>query len=144
MTRAIDSSASATIASIARLSAAASNIASAGTRGPVPPVSPAEPVPGEEPDGPRVYQAVQTVQQQVGVDGSGGVAYAHQPVRPSYATAYDPTAVFADPRGLVAAPHVDFTRQTAEEMRALDQYRLNARLLESGAAATKALLDIRG
>ncbi len=125
-------------ASALRLEASASNVANALTEGPVPQTPPDRPVPRS--DDPRgVYQAVDVVQ----VDtGSGTVARMTERL-PAYELRYRPDAPFADARGMVAAPNVDYAREIAEQITSLATFQANAKVFSTASDMARTVIDMK-
>ncbi|BDA83596.1 flagellar basal body rod protein FlgC [Aureimonas sp. SA4125] len=112
------------LASTARLDVAASNIANARTRGPVPETPASEPLaPARFGDRPQVYQAVEAVQRSVGT--GMGASVIPVPTVPSYLEEYDPSSVYANAKGMVAAPNVSDLRETVGLVEAVHAYKMN-------------------
>ena len=132
------------MASTQRLSASASNIANSQTRGPIPATPPTQPVnrsPGGEP---QVYNPVRVALKSVsGSNWPDGTLASLQPVTPSYVPQYDPAASFANKDGMVAAPNVDPAEEAVEQIKAVNSYRMNAKMLEASDEMFKTVLEVK-
>ena len=116
-----------------RLDVAASNIANAQSSGPLPTATgPSAATP------PPAYVPLRV--NQVAVAGGGTLATT-QPIFPSSVPAYDPSASFADPNGLVAAPNVDLNNEAVQLIVARYAFALNAAVIKTDERMFKALLD---
>ncbi len=73
----------------------------------------------------------------------GGVAASVRADSSTPELAYDPSASFADPQGMVAAPAVDPALQLIDMHVAMRQFQASVRVFETANRATKSLLDIR-
>jgi flagellar basal-body rod protein FlgC len=118
-------------AATARLNASASNVANMNTRGAIPTAG--------APSAPAVYRPVRAVQTSAGA--GGGVAGALIQATPGWSAAYDPSAPFADPAGMVAAPDVDLAAETVEQLDAHSQFVANLRVLQTEDSMLKTLID---
>jgi flagellar basal-body rod protein FlgC len=127
------------MASRARLYASASNVANWQSRGAVPATPPSQPIGGSG-TGPRVYQAVTTVQTPAG--NGGGVIASQQPVLPSYIQEYDPDAPYANAQGLVAAPNVDLAVEAVNQIVARHALKANIATIKTADEMEKSLLDV--
>ena len=115
-----------------RLQVAASNIANTSSDGPLPGT------PNPE-NFPPAYSALRVNQ----VDNLGGgtsatVAY----VSPSTVATYDPSAPYADDRGMVASPNVDLANELVQVLIARFSYAANAHVVRADVQMSAALLDI--
>lgn len=125
-------------ASALRLEASASNVANALTEGPVPQTPPDRPV--ARSDDPRsVYQAVDVVQ----VDTGSGTAARMTQRLPAYELRYRPDAPFADARGMVAAPNVDYAREIAEQVASVAAFKANAKVFATASEMARTVIDMK-
>jgi len=121
------------IAATQRFDVAASNIANAQSDGPLPSAGAAI-----QDQYPPAYAAEQ-VNQVAMTDGSTRAIVSN--VQPATVTAYDPTAPYADPNGLVAAPNVDFTNEAAQLVAARYDFAMNVQVMHVASQMFKSLLD---
>ncbi|MCC5977438.1 MAG: flagellar biosynthesis protein FlgC [Salinarimonas sp.] len=125
-------------ASATRLEASASNVANALTNGPVPQTPPNRPV--ARSDDPRsVYQPVDVVQVST---GSGTMARFTERL-PAYELRYQPDAPFADARGMVAAPNVDYAREIADQIASVAAFKANARVFSTASDMARTVIDMK-
>jgi flagellar basal-body rod protein FlgC len=117
-----------------RLEVSASNIANAQSNGPLPTAT--GPAAASHPPA-YVPQRVD----QVEVAG-GGTAAIVQPVSPSFVAAFDPSASYADPNGLVATPNVNLANEFIQQITARYSFALNAAVIRTDEKMFKSLLDI--
>ena len=61
---------------------------------------------------------------------------------PSYVPVYDPTALYADSQGMVAAPNVDIGSQLVEALLARYTFAANAKVATVDARMNNSLLDM--
>ena len=116
-----------------RLQVAANNIANAGSSGPLPSAQ------GQAATYPPAYVAERV--DQVDLSGNGTRATV-VPVSPSYVPTYDPTAPFADDKGMVAAPNVDIANEIVQTIIAQYSFAANAFVVRVQAKMMKSLMDI--
>jgi flagellar basal-body rod protein FlgC len=116
-----------------RLQVSASNVANAEDTGPLPDAANA----GSYPPA-YVPQRIN----QVAVAGGGTQAVATN-ISPSYTTAYDPTAPYADQNGNVAAPNVDLANEAVQQITAKYEFAANAKVIQVYSDMMKTLLDIK-
>ena len=115
-----------------RLQVAASNIANASSDGPLPGT------PNPE-NFPSAYSALRVNQ----VDNlAGGTSATVTNVSPSTVTAYDPSAPYADGRGMVASPNVDLANELVQVLLARFSYAANAKVIRADAQMSAALFDL--
>jgi flagellar basal-body rod protein FlgC len=115
-----------------RLQAAASNIANASSDGPLPGTSNPE-------NFPPAYSPMRVNQ----VDSPGGGTIANvSNVFPPTVVAFDPSAPYADGRGMVARPNVDLANELAQTLIARLSYAANAKIISADAQMGAALFDI--
>ena len=131
-----------------RVSVAASNIANVSTTGPLPAsggsaTSAGASSPGIAPTFPAAYVPlrVDQVAQSSGAAPGGTVATVST-VSPSYTAQSDPSAPFANPDGLVAAPNVDLADQFVQLATAKYSFIANAKVIQAYSETEKTLLDI--
>ncbi len=125
-------------ASTTRLEASASNVANALSNGPVPQTPPNQPVPRA--DDPRsVYQPVDVVQVST---GSGTMARVTERL-PAYELRYQPDASFADARGMVAAPNVDYAGEIAGQVASVAAFKANAKVFSTAAEMARTVIDMK-
>ena len=115
-----------------RLQVAASNIANASSDGPLPGTPKPE-------NFPSAYSALRVNQ----VDNLGGGTSATMTnVLPPTVATYDPTAPYADGRGMVASPNVDLANELVQVLVARFSYAANAQVIRVDAQMSTALFDI--
>ena len=115
-----------------RLQVAASNIANASSDGPLPGTPNLENFPPAY-SAPRVNQ----------VDNfGGGTSATAANVLPPTVETYDPTAPYADGRGMVASPNVDLANELVQVLVARFSYAANAQVIRVDAQMSTALFDI--
>jgi flagellar basal-body rod protein FlgC len=117
-----------------RLEVSASNIANAQSSGPLPTATGPSAL-----SHPQAYVPLRVDQVEV---AGGGTAATVQPVSPSYVATYDPTASYADPNGLVAAPNVDLGNEFVQLITARYSFALNAAVIRTDEKMSESLLDI--
>ena len=115
-----------------RLQVAASNIANASSDGPLPGT------PNPE-NFPSAYSALRV--NQVDNLGGGTSATVTNVLPPTVAT-YDPTAPYADGRGMVASPNVDLANELVQVLVARFTYAANAQVIRADAQMSVALFNI--
>ena len=118
-----------------RLQVSADNVANANSDGPLPSAS--APVRAKYPPA-YVAQEVNQVATQ-----GGGTSAVVSNAQPGTLTAYDPTAPYADPNGLVAAPNVDFANEAVQQAIASYQFAANADVMSVYAKMMRTLLDVQ-
>ena len=115
-----------------RLQVAASNIANASSDGPLPDT------PNPE-NFPLAYSALRVNQ----VDNfGGGTSATVTNVLPPTSATYDPTAPYADGRGMVASPNVDLANELVQVLLARFSYAANAHVIRVDAQMSGALVNI--
>jgi len=125
-------------ASALRIEASASNVANARSNGSVPQTPPDRPVPRS--DDPRsVYQPVDVVQ----VSTGSGTAARMSERLPAYELRYQPDAPFADARGMVAAPNVDYTREIADQAASVAAFKANAKVFSTASEMARTVIDMK-
>jgi flagellar basal-body rod protein FlgC len=72
----------------------------------------------------------------------GGTVATVSTVSPSFVAQSDPTAPFANPDGLVAAPNVDLANEFVQLLIAKESFAANAKVIQAFNNTTKSLLDI--
>jgi len=113
-----------------RLQVAASNIANASSDGPLP----GRPNPENFPP---AYLALRVNQ----VDNvGGGTSATATNVSPSTVATYDPSAPYADGRGMVASPNVDLANELVQVLLARFSYAANAQAIRADAPQMSAAL----
>lgn len=115
-----------------RLQVAASNTANASSDGPLPGT------PNPE-NFPSAYSALRV--NQVGNLG-GGTSATTTNVSPSTVATYDPSAPYADGRGMVASPNVDLANELVQVLIARFSYAANAQVIRADAQMSAALFDL--
>ncbi len=120
-------------AATVRLQVSANNVANAYSSGPLPgsPASASFPAP-YAPE--RVDQVA---------SAGGGTSATVSTVSPGSVPAFDPGAPYADSRGMVAMPNVDFTSEIAQQIMARVSFAANVQVLITDAQMTSALFDIK-
>ncbi|HUI21579.1 MAG TPA: flagellar basal body protein [Methylocella sp.] len=121
------------LAATQRLDVAASNVANANSDGPLPSADAAI-----QAQYPPAHAAGQ-VDQVAMADGSTRAIVSN--VQPATVTAYDPTAPYADPNGLVAAPNVNFTSEAAQLVLFRYDFAMNVQVMRVASQMFKSLLD---
>jgi flagellar basal-body rod protein FlgC len=115
-----------------RLQEAASNIANASSDGPIPGA------PNPE-NFPPAYSALRLNQ----VDNlGGGTSAIVSNVLPTTVATYDPSAPYADSRGMVASPNVDLANELVQVLIARFSYAANAQAIRADAQMSAALFDL--
>jgi flagellar basal-body rod protein FlgC len=115
-----------------RLQVAASNIANASSDGPIPGA------PNPE-NFPPAYSALRLNQ----VDNlGGGTSAIVSNVLPTTVATYDPSAPYADSRGMVASPNVDLANELVQVLIARFSYAANAQVIRADAQMSAALFDL--
>jgi flagellar basal-body rod protein FlgC len=115
-----------------RLQVAASNIANASSNGPLPGTANPE-------NFPSAYSTLQVNQ----VDNfGGGTSASATSVSPPTVAAYDPSAPYADARGMVASPNVDIANELVQVLIARFSYAANAQIIRADAQMSGALFNI--
>ena len=115
-----------------RLQVAASNIANASSDGPLPGTPNPESFP-------PAYSALRV--NQMDNFGGGTSATVTNVLPPTIAT-YDPTAPYADGRGMVASPNVDLANELVQVLVARFSYAANAQVIRVDAQMSAALFNI--
>ena len=115
-----------------RLQVAASNIANASSDGPLPDTPKPE-------NFPLAYSALRVNQ----VDNfGGGTSATVTNVLPPTSATYDPTAPYADGRGMVASPNVDLANELVQVLLARFSYAANAQVIRVDPQMSGALVNI--
>jgi flagellar basal-body rod protein FlgC len=118
-----------------RLEVSASNVANVFTTGALPAAN------GTVAAGaPQAYQPLLLNQT---ASANGGTQTSVTAAAPSYVAISDPQAPFANQVGLVAAPNVDISLETINQMMASYSFTANAGVLKAEDQMTKTLLDTR-
>lgn len=115
-----------------RLRVAASNIANARSDGPLPGT------PNPE-NFPTAYSALRVNETDL---AGGGTTATVSAVSPATVSSYDPTAAFADAKGMVARPNVDFANEFVQLLIARYTFAANAQVIRADAQMSAALLNI--
>src|SRR5262245_26217900 len=115
-----------------RLQVAASNIANAGSNGPLP---------GTPNSGnfPSAYSSLRV--NQVDTFG-GGTSATVIDVSPVAVAAFDPSAPYADNRGMVASPNLDLATELVQALLARFNYTANVQVIRGDGQMSAMLLDI--
>jgi flagellar basal-body rod protein FlgC len=135
MSSALSIAASGMAAASLRLDVSAANVANALSTGPLPTAAGSNAA-----SSPKAYVPQRV--EQVALAG-GGTAATVQPVSPSSVPRYDPSAPYADPNGLVAAPNVDLANEAVQQILALYTFAANAAVVRAVEKLNKALLDTK-
>lgn len=115
-----------------RLQVAASNIANASSDGPL------SGTPNPE-NFPSAYSALRVNQ----VDNlDGGTSATVTNVSPPTVATYDPSAPYADGRGMVASPNVDLANELVQVLIARFSYAANVQVIRADAQMSAALFDL--
>jgi flagellar basal-body rod protein FlgC len=109
-----------------RLQIAASNIANARSNGPLPGT-------------PNSYSPLRV--NQVDTFGSGTSATVIN-VSPATVAAFDPSAPYADNRGMVASPNLDLANELVQALLSRFNYTANVQVIRADAQMSATLLDI--
>jgi flagellar basal-body rod protein FlgC len=118
-----------------RLEVSARNVANASSSGPLPDADPAI-----KASFPAAYVA-QRVDQ---VEAAGGGTIANVgPASPGTVPTYDPSAPYANDKGLVAAPNVDLANEAVQQLLARVTFAANVQVVRTYERMMKSLLDIR-
>jgi flagellar basal-body rod protein FlgC len=118
-----------------RLEVSASNVANSRTTGALPNSD------GSLPAGaPKAYDALELVQTDT---ASGGTQTTIATASPATTPSYDPSAPFANDKGLVAAPNVDLAREMISQLVAKYSFAANARVLKAGDEMTRTVVDMK-
>jgi flagellar basal-body rod protein FlgC len=117
-----------------RLDVSADNVANAESDGPLPSAS-AE----AQTQYPAAYAAQEVNQVAMPVSGTRAVV---SDMQPGTATAYDPTAPYADKNDQVAAPNVDISNEVVQQAIASYEFAANADVMKTYQKMTQSLLDI--
>jgi flagellar basal-body rod protein FlgC len=72
---------------------------------------------------------------------TGGTQTSVTTVTPSTVTTSDPSALFADQNGLVAAPNVDLAQEMVSQLVAKYSFAANAKVMAADDRMTKTLID---
>jgi flagellar basal-body rod protein FlgC len=115
-----------------RLQVAASNIANALSDGPLPGTPNPESFP-------TAYAALRV--SQTDLAGGGTTAFVRA-VSPATVSSDDPTAAFADAKGMVARPNVDIANEFVQLLIARYTFAANAQVIRADAQMSSALLNI--
>ncbi len=118
------------------LDAVASNIVNMRTSGPLPMTPTSQNVP-QQPG--QVYQARQVAQT---ANPDGGVFASLRTSLPSYRTAFDPGAPYANEYGMVAEPDVDIANEFVKLLQARAAFGANLAVFRAADKAAKSLFDL--
>jgi len=132
MSIALSIAASGMAAAALRLQVSASNVANALSFGPLPTAKNAAGFP-------PAYIPLRVDQTDA---AGGGTTATVRTALPSYVPIYDPTAPYADDRGMVAAPNVDLAKELIEQMLARYTFAANAKVASVDSQMTGSLLRI--
>jgi flagellar basal-body rod protein FlgC len=116
-----------------RLAVSANNVANAETAGPLPDAT------GAAASYAPAYAAERI--DQVDISG-GGVSARVSTASPGTVAAYDPTAPYADAKGMVAAPNVDLSGEVVQQLVAKYSFAANAGVMRVADQMMKSLLDV--
>lgn len=72
----------------------------------------------------------------------GGTSATVRAVSPSYEQIYDPTAPYADGRGMVASPNIDLANELVQQLLARITFAANAQVIRADAGMMASLVDI--
>lgn len=118
-----------------RLEVSASNVANSRTTGAVPNAD------GSVPSGaPKAYDALELVQTDT---AGGGTQTTIATASPATTTSYDPSASFANDKGMVASPNVDLAKEMISQLVAKYSFAANARVLKAGDEMTRTVVDMK-
>jgi flagellar basal-body rod protein FlgC len=115
-----------------RLQVSASNVANASSSGPLPTAK-------NSGSFPPAYTSLRVDQTDV---ASGGTTAAVKPIVPSTTPTYDPTAPYADGKGMVAMPNVDLADEMVQLMPTRFAFAANAYIARVDKRMMNSLLDI--
>jgi flagellar basal-body rod protein FlgC len=133
-----------------RLNVAASNIANVLTTGPLPATSGSSTSGGgtagsssNNSNFPAAYVPLRVNQvDQLSGSAPGGTSATVSTVSPSFVPQFDPSSLFANQDGLVAAPNIDLASQFIQLLTAKYDFAANAKVIQAYSDTTKSLLDI--
>lgn len=126
-------------ASQAKLSASASNVANHNA-GPIAAPATFGPI-GKVQERSHAYQPIGTEQSAL---PTGGLATHHAPASQPYILRYQPESFSADSQGMVATPNVDLAQEAAEQLAATQNFKANARIVQTADDMTRSTLIIWG
>ena len=115
-----------------RLQVSANNVANSLSSGPLPRSAAAG-------NFPAAYRAQRV--DQVDLAG-GGTKATVSTLSPGTVPVFDPTAAYADSRGMVASPEVDLASEIVQQLMARLSFAANAHVVKTDAQMTKSFLDI--
>ena len=89
---------------------------------------------------PAAYNALRV--DQVEAAGGGTIAIVNQ-ASPGTVPVFDPSAPYADAKGMVSAPNVDFANEAVQQLLARVTFAANAQVVRTYDRMMKSLLDIK-
>ena len=123
------------VAATRRLEVSARNVANASSSGPSPDADAAI-----KQSYPAAYNALRV--DQVEAAGGGTIAIVNQ-ASPGTVPVFDPSAPYADAKGMVSAPNVDFANEAVQQLLARVTFVANAQVVRTYDRMMKSLLDIK-
>ena len=136
----ISIAASGMAAATARLSVTAQNVANSQSNGALPDFQPANGTTAAAP--PIAFAPLQLSQFSLPLSQGGGVQTQVTTNPNPQQTAYDPSAFYADSRGLVATPNVDPAVEAVNQIEALNQFKASVNLFKVGEEMMTAALKL--
>ena len=118
-----------------RLEVSARNVANASSSGPS-----ADADAAIKESYPAAYNALRV--DQVEAAGGGTIAIVNQ-ASPGTVPVFDPSAPYADAKGMVSAPNVDFANEAVQQLLARVTFVANAQVVRTYDRMMKSLLDIK-
>jgi flagellar basal-body rod protein FlgC len=135
----INIAASGMAAAMARLNVSAQNVANSQSNGALPDFQAAN---GTTAAVPTAYAPLQLSQFSLPLSQGGGVQTQVSTSPNLQQTAYDPSASYADARGLVATPNVDPAIEAVNQIEALNQFKASVNLFKVGEEMMAAALKL--
>ena len=123
------------VAATRRLEVSARNVANASSSGPS-----ADADAAIKESYPAAYNALRV--DQVEAAGGGTIAIVNQ-ASPGTVPVFDPSAPYADAKGMVSAPNVDFANEAVQQLLARVTFVANAQVVRTYDRMMKSLLDIK-
>jgi flagellar basal-body rod protein FlgC len=122
-------------AAMRRLEVSASNVANAMSDGPLPSADASV-----RAQYPAAYAAQRVDQIET---ANGGTAAVVTEASPPTVASYEPSAPYADAKGMVASPNVDFANEAVQQIIARYTFAMNAMVMRTYDRMMKSLLDIK-
>ncbi len=126
------------LAQAQRLAGSANNVANIRSTGAIP-AADGSVQPGQK----QAYQPVSTGQTSVtGANGQGqGARVVSKPTTPAYLPEYQPDSTDANDQGLVAAPNVDITRESVDQVASLRAFQANLATIRTQDELERSAID---